>query len=82
MCVLVLVCVCVMNLFLSCGGVWGGFRGVENAAGMADGGEGVCPRVVVEASLGQADTGDRAGGWESSQAGQAVPHVVQVVDVT
>ena len=33
--------------------------------------------VVVEASLRQTDSGHGAGGRESGQAGQTVPHVVQ-----
>ena len=59
------------------GGVSRGFQTVGEATRVADGGGGVGPGVVVEASLRQTDSGHGAGGRESGQAGQTVPHVVQ-----
>ena len=59
------------------GGVSRGVQTVGEATRVADGGGGVGPGVVVEASLRQTDSGHGAGGRESGQAGQAVPHVVQ-----
>ena len=59
------------------GGVSRGFQTVDEATRVADGGGGIGHGVVVEASLRQTDSGHGAGGRESGQAGQAVPHVVQ-----
>ena len=59
------------------GGVSRGFQAVDEATRVADGGGGVGPGFVVEASLRQTDSGHGAGGRESGQAGQTVPHVVQ-----
>ena len=49
------------------GGVSRGFQTVGEATGVADGGEGVGPGVVLEASLRQTDSGHGAGGRENGQ---------------